>query len=191
MLKYSGNTHLAFDSMDLCALISDLETELQHQIPDSIKLVFRCPDEPTFIEGDYEQLHQVVRNMALNSAEAIGDEAGRIEISAGICNCTSQELRDNYLKESHPAGEYAFIKVEDDGCGIPDDDYERLFDPFFTTKFTGRGLGLAAVQGIVRSHNGVIRVHSIPDHGTSFEVLFPVFKRIDTEPEGPDFSGIL
>lgn len=192
MLKYSGNTHLAFDTVDLCSLIADLEAELRHRIPESINLEFNCPGEGALFDGDYEHLHQAARNLALNAAEAIGNENnGRIVISAGIRDCTREELQDNYLKESHPPGEYAFIKVEDNGCGIPSDDYERLFDPFFTTKFTGRGLGLAAVQGIVRSHDGLIRVHSKPGKGTWFEILLPVAKRVPSELDVPDYSGIL
>jgi PAS domain S-box-containing protein len=192
MLKYSGNTRLESEMVDLCELALTVEQELAPELPDGVELnIFRAAPEAEF-EGDQEQVRQVLRNLVFNAVEAIAGEEGKIDVHVGVRECSVGELSDNYLKENHPPGKYAFLRVEDSGCGIGEDDYDRLFDPFFTTKFTGRGLGLAAVQGIVRSHEGVIRVRTQPGSGTSFEILFPLRKRERSDVDGRfDYGSIL
>lgn len=177
MLRYSGNTHLAFGRTDICGLVADVVSGLETEIPDWVDVSVESNRKSAEFDGDYQQIHQIIRNLVLNASEAIGRVPGAIRIYTGMRTCTQNELEDNYFKESYPPGDYAFVRVEDTGCGINEKDYERLFDPFFTTKFTGRGLGLAAVQGIVRSHDGIIRVNSVPGSVTRFEILFPVAKR--------------
>ncbi len=125
------------------------------------------------IEGDATQIRQIVMNLITNASEAIGGEEGSITIRTGHVQADRVYLEQTFLADHLEEGHYAFIEVSDTGCGMDTETQERLFDPFFTTKFTGRGLGLAAVMGIVRSHNGAVKVYSEPGQGTVFRVLFP------------------
>jgi two-component system cell cycle sensor histidine kinase/response regulator CckA len=135
-----------------------------------------APNHPCVVEGDPAQLQQIVMNLVLNGAEAIPHEqAGTVRVTLGVRRF--EEPGDDGL----PPGEYVLLQVEDTGIGMDKTTLERIFDPFFTTKFTGRGLGLAAVQGIVRGHKGTIRVVSTPGIGTVFDVLLPQSKSEPTE----------
>jgi CheY-like chemotaxis protein len=129
-------------------------------------------------------------NLITNASEALEDNIGAIRIATGVRQADADYLRSPFCPDELPAGSYAFVEVEDNGCGMNEATLPRIFDPFFTTKFTGRGLGLAAVLGIVRGHRGVIKVKSAPGHGTLFEVLLPcaaVMAPDDAEPapDGP------
>jgi CheY-like chemotaxis protein len=128
-----------------------------------------------FIEADASQVQQLVMNLVINGAEAIGPEKdGSVSVTTSV-----QDVDAVYLQTAlgDPAagafGKYVSLEVQDTGIGMDRATLNRIFDPFFTTKFTGRGLGLAAAQGIVRSHKGIMRVYSQPGLGTTFKVLFP------------------
>src|SRR5262249_3634316 len=116
---------------------------------------------------------QVVMNLITNASEAIGDHPGTITIRTGTSQVSHDYLTELYFDEQLPEGRYVFLEVSDTGCGIDQETKKRIFDPFFTTKFTGRGLGLAAVLGIVRGHNGAINLYSEVGRGTTFKVLIP------------------
>jgi two-component system, cell cycle sensor histidine kinase and response regulator CckA len=125
------------------------------------------------IEADATQVRQVVMNLITNAAEAIGDQSGVITITTSVMNCDRRYLSSSYFEGNAREGEYVFVEVTDTGCGMDKETLNKIFEPFFTTKFTGRGLGLAAVHGIVRSHQGALKVYSEKGHGTTFKVLFP------------------
>ena len=125
------------------------------------------------IEADATQLRQVVMNLIINASEAIGDRSGIISISTGAMECDRCYLAETYLDEQLPEGLYVYLEVADTGCGMTEEVKAKLFDPFFTTKFTGRGLGMSAVLGIVRGHRGCIKVYTELGRGTTFKVLFP------------------
>jgi CheY-like chemotaxis protein/two-component sensor histidine kinase len=125
------------------------------------------------IEGDAAQGRQVVINLLTNASDALGDREGAITVSTGVRSFEADELRPSSPGGPLPAGEYVFLQVADTGCGMDDVTMGRIFDPFFTTKFTGRGLGLAAVHGIVRGHKGALQVESAPGSGATFRVFFP------------------
>jgi CheY-like chemotaxis protein len=129
-------------------------------------------DLPAF-EGDAGQIRQVIMNLITNAADAIGAEQGRIDVTTGRVSVTREYLRDACVGSDLPAGDFVFAEVRDSGCGMDDATMRRIFEPFFTTKFSGRGLGLAAALGIVRSHRGAIRIASAPGQGTTFRVLLP------------------
>jgi CheY-like chemotaxis protein len=112
-------------------------------------------------------------NLVLNASEALGERNGTITISTGALHCDRAYLDNAYLKENLKEGTYVCLEIADTGEGMPPEITAKIFDPFFTTKFTGRGLGLAAVLGIVRGHHGAILVTSDPGKGTSFKALFP------------------
>lgn len=134
---------------------------------------FDFPERVTIINADPSQVRQVIMNLIINASEAIGDGPGEITISAGTKFCDRLYLHTATHNDELPEGEYAFLEVRDTGCGMDRETLERIFEPFFTTKFTGRGLGLAAVIGIVRGHRGSIKISSEPGRGTTFQVLFP------------------
>ncbi|MCU0241863.1 MAG: response regulator [Vicinamibacteria bacterium] len=115
-------------------------------------------------------------NLITNAAEAVGDLAGGIMLRTGVTDCTDDDLARSRLSQKPPAGRYAFVEVNDTGSGMDESTLERLFDPFFTTKFTGRGLGMSAVLGIMRSHKGAIFVESAVARGTRIRVLFPALE---------------
>ena len=125
------------------------------------------------IAADAAQVRQVVMNLITNAAEAIGEEAGAITLTTGIVDADRTMLAEAYFDDDLPEGRYVFLRVSDTGRGMDSDVRSRLFDPFFSTKFTGRGLGLAAVLGIVRAYQGAIRIDSNVGRGTAFEVLLP------------------
>jgi two-component system, cell cycle sensor histidine kinase and response regulator CckA len=129
------------------------------------------------VEADATQIRQIVMNLIINASEAIGDESGVISISTGALECTRAYLKDVWLDEKIQEGSYLFLEVSDSGCGMDKETLARLFDPFFTTKFTGRGLGMAAVLGIIRGHHGAIKVYSEAGKGTTFKVLLPASGR--------------
>jgi CheY-like chemotaxis protein len=126
------------------------------------------------IEGDATQIRQVVMNLITNASDAVGDGGGEIHVRTGTQQVSTDTDEMNYLGEPVAAGEYVFVEVEDTGDGMDTATLARIFEPFFTTKFTGRGLGLAATLGIVRGHNGGIRIRSEPGRGSTFRILLPV-----------------
>jgi signal transduction histidine kinase/ligand-binding sensor domain-containing protein len=134
-----------------------------------------APDLPA-VRGDVAQLRQILVNLVVNASEAIGDSGGTIVVRTGVKNCDAEYLSGCELGAEVTPGEYVCLEVADTGCGMTEDVRRRIFDPFFTTKFTGRGLGLAAVYGIVRGHGGGIRVESEPGRGTTITVLLPVWR---------------
>ena len=133
------------------------------------------------IDADSSQLHQVVMNLVINGAEALGDEQGTVEVRTLMRRVDQHELDTSVTRPPIPAGEFVVLEVRDTGAGMDEETLARIFDPFFTTKFTGRGLGLSAVLGIVRSHRGALTVESRRGCGTTFRVFFPCsFKRSAT-----------
>jgi CheY-like chemotaxis protein len=133
------------------------------------------PELPTIL-ADEAQIHQVVMNLITNAAESIETKPGTVRLTTGVQRCDETCLASSLLDERTEPGQYVFLEVEDNGCGMSEETLKRLFDPFFTTKFTGRGLGMSAVMGIIRTHNGALFVESEPGKGTTFRVMFPATK---------------
>jgi len=120
------------------------------------------------------QIRQVIMNILLNASDALGDQCGKITLHTGIIHADRALLHSPYLTSELPAGRYACVTITDTGCGMSAETLRKIFDPFFTTKFTGRGLGLAAVLGIVKGHHGTIQVSSELNKGTTFQILLPL-----------------
>ena len=173
MLAYSGKGKFVIQPMGLGELVQGIAELIQGTISKKAVLTTAfAPDTPV-IEGDVTQLRQVVLNLITNASEALGEETGTITISTGPVDAEPEYLADFEHAGDLQPGRYAFLEVSDSGAGMSAETQARIFEPFFTTKFTGRGLGLAAVQGIVRSHDGAIKIYSEPGRGTSFKLLFP------------------
>ncbi len=174
LLAYSGRGRFLVEPLALSRLVEEMGELLATVISKKALIEYHfAPDLPP-IEGDATQIRQVLMNLITNASDALGDHPGRIRITTGTLLC---EPETPVLAGSAPSGEAVFLEVADTGVGMEEATLQRIFDPFFTTKFTGRGLGLAAVLGIVRGHHGAIQVHSRPGEGTSFRLLFPPAQR--------------
>jgi PAS domain S-box-containing protein len=174
MLAYSGRGRFVVKPLALNQLVTETVRLLQHSIGRQVVLRFNLAAELPPIEADAAQIKQVITNLVINASEAIGDASGMIHLNTGVRQADEAFLRDTVLaRDDLPAGPYVYLEICDTGCGMNAETQTRIFDPFFSTKFTGRGLGLAAVLGIVRGHRGALKVDSAPDRGTTFLVLFP------------------
>jgi PAS domain S-box-containing protein len=175
LLAYSGKGRYFVEPVDLSKLVREIRTLIQSSIPKKVDVRLDLADDLPCAEVDQTQIRQLVMNLVINGAEAIGeDREGTVNVSTFF-----QPVDEVYLANIEFAlngigpGDYIIVRVADDGCGMEESVRQRIFDPFFTTKFTGRGLGLAAALGIVRGHHGAIRIESAPGKGTVFEVLIP------------------
>lgn len=173
MLAYSGKGALAIDEMDLSELVREMASLLKISHTKKTMVKYRLEENLSAIEGDASQLRQVVMNLITNASEAVGDESGIITVETGVIEATPEFLATTYAHDELPGGRYVYLKVADTGRGMDEATQVRIFEPFFTTKFTGRGLGMAAVLGIVRAHRGAIDIQSEVDQGTTIKVLFP------------------
>jgi len=173
MLAYSGRGHFVVGPLDLGALVTDMVDLLRSTISKKARLDLRLGKDLPFMHGDASQISQVVMNLVMNASEALGDEDGVITISTRLLECSREHLRRTYAAKDLTPGAYLVLEVSDTGSGMDRETQERIFEPFYTTKFTGRGLGLAAVQGIVRGHKGALMVSSEPGEGTTFTIMLP------------------
>lgn len=179
MLAYSGKGKFEIQALRLDALVQEMAKLLKTVV--SKKAAVALGLEAATIEGDPTQIRQVVMNLIINASDALEDNIGAIQVRTGTIQANADDLLSPYLPEVLPPGEYAYLEVEDAGQGMTEETQARIFDPFFTTKFTGRGLGLAAVLGIVRAHRGTIKVVSTPGQGTLFKLLFPCVTNVPEE----------
>jgi PAS domain S-box-containing protein len=175
LLAYAGKGHFVIEPIDISGLVREISALIQTSIPKNVHLRLDLAEGLSFIQADASQIQQLVMNLVINGAEAIGpDKSGSVSVTTSV-----QEVDEAYLQTAlgdptdGALGSYVSLEVQDTGIGMDRETLNRIFDPFFTTKFTGRGLGLAAAQGIVRSHKGIMRVYSQPGRGTTFKVLFP------------------
>jgi signal transduction histidine kinase/CheY-like chemotaxis protein len=173
MLAFAGKGRFVVERLDLSALVEDSERLLHLSISKNAVLSFDLQKNIPPIQADATQLRQIVMNLVINASEAIGERSGRILVSTGLMTVDRAYLTETYLSPDLPEGDYVFLEVSDNGTGMSAETLSRIFDPFFTTKFTGRGLGLAAVLGIVRGHHGALKVYSEPGRGTTFKLLLP------------------
>ncbi|MBC8327482.1 MAG: DUF3365 domain-containing protein, partial [Planctomycetes bacterium] len=184
MLAYSGKGSFAIEPVDLGEVVLEMRGMLGVSISKKAELRLELAEDlPAFL-GDPAQIRQVIMNLITNASESLEERGGTITISTGVQDFDLQSLSgsspglrdlDGGLPEP---GRYVYVTVEDTGCGMDEETRERLFDPFFTTKFTGRGLGMAAVLGIVRGHLGGINVSSVEGRGSVFRVMFPVGEEV-------------
>jgi two-component system, cell cycle sensor histidine kinase and response regulator CckA len=175
LLAYSGKGHLVVQNLSLNRLVEETAHLLKLSVSKKAVLHFDFHPQLPAIEADPTQIRQVIMNLVINASDAIGDASGVIRLSTGLAwiDRTIQSESGLLGSPELAEGSYAFLEVSDSGCGMSPETRARIFDPFFTTKFTGRGLGLSAVLGIVRSHRGALNLVSEPGRGTTFKLLFP------------------
>jgi PAS domain S-box-containing protein len=174
MLAYSGKGRFVVEKMNLSELVRENIQIFRSSIPATIALNLHLNRDIPFIMADISQIQQVVMNLITNAAEAIGDNAGTITLSSGLQTCDVGCLALSRFQEKPVPGDFIYLEVTDTGCGMDEETQQKIFDPFFSTKFTGRGLGMSALQGIILGHKGAIVLDSKIGSGTTIRVLFPV-----------------
>jgi two-component system cell cycle sensor histidine kinase/response regulator CckA len=184
MLAYAGRSSFIVARVDLGALVRDTAQLLQVSISKKARLVLDLAPELPAVDGDLSQLRQIVMNLVINASEALAEAAGEIRIASRLARPAA--ARGEVIHSFDlPPGDCVCLEISDTGAGMNAATLARIFDPFFTTKFAGRGLGLAAVLGIVRTHHGALVVRSAPDAGTSFRLFLPATAHAATTPPAP------
>ncbi len=198
LLAYAGRGKVVVQPVQLSDLVSEILPLVRTSIPRTVEIVLKLEDCLPLVSADRTQIEQILMNLLINAGEAIGENPGEIRITTGAVDFREQQ--QGYLSEGEVRGRYVMLEIADTGCGMDEETVRQMFDPFFTTKFLGRGLGLSAVLGIVRGHNGAIRVSSMPGQGSKFELLFPsseprdqkkVSRTSETGEKGPSLPGTI
>jgi PAS domain S-box-containing protein len=186
MLAYSGKACFVIQSVNLSTLIADMSSLLEVSVDKSVRLEFHLCDQLPAIDIDITQIQQIIMNLIINASEACPKEHGSISVSTGIMHVDKTQLQSSLHQNDVSSGDFVYLRVSDNGCGMTTDTRKKIFDPFFTTKFTGRGLGMSAVLGIVHGHQGLIQLDSTPDKGSTFNIALPISTSnsvsIDNEP---------
>lgn len=184
LLAYSGRCAVETRQLDLSCEVREMATLLRTAISRQATLDWDLATALPAVTADPTQIRQVVMNLITNASDSLGEGAGTIALRTGIAEDGG---------DGPGPGQFVFLEVADSGCGMDSGTLQRIFDPFFSTKFSGRGLGLAAVMGIVESHGGRIRIRSAPEEGTTFRILFPAVageaEGIPRRVSGADWRG--
>ncbi len=188
MLAYSGQGRFAMGDQDINKLLQDVSDLMGAAIGKHARLEKQLMDDLPHVYGDKNQLTQLIMNLMTNASEALSGKPGNIILRTGVRRLAKRDFTAMYMATDLEAGDFVFIEVEDGGCGMDAQTQNRIFDPFFTTKETGSGLGLAALLGIVRSHNGTLALKSQLDSGSCFTVYFPALAKKE-KVENPDLTG--
>lgn len=173
LLAYAGKGRLLLKPVALNDLIRELVQLARTTLNRQAQVHHRLDPTLPLVEADASQLRQVILNLLLNASEALGDDGGTIVIETRVDVLAEATVRGLLLGEELPAGRYVSLSVRDSGHGMDEAVQARIFEPFFSTRFTGRGLGLAAVHGIVRGHRGALQVTSAPGKGTTMQLWLP------------------
>ena len=193
MLAYAGRGQFVVQPVDVNELTQEMAQLLATVLSKKAVLKYNLTIGVPPVRADATQLRQIVMNLITNASDAIGATSGVITLTTGLIDADARYLTEIGAPDELRPGAYVYLEVSDTGTGMSDEVKARIFDPFFTTKFTGRGLGLAAVQGIVRAHHGAIKVYSQVGKGTTFKVLFPAHDRaavpIASAPAAPARDG--
>ena len=171
LLAYSGRGRFTITRVDLSALVADMGHLLEVSVAKGVVVRYNLAEGLPSVECDQSQIQQVVMNLIINASEAIGSRSGMVTLTTGSVKCDADYLSTVLPGREIEPGEYVFLEVSDDGSGMSRETVGRIFDPFYTTKLAGRGLGLSAVMGIVRSHSGAMKVYSEEGRGSTFKVL--------------------
>jgi CheY-like chemotaxis protein len=173
MLSYAGQRPASIEPVDVSQLVEEMAQLLEGAVSGKAELIYDLAEDLPVVEADAAQLSQIVMNLIINATEAVREGAGRTVLRTG--EIESEKVDREFLvgSEGLISDSYVFIEVIDDGCGMDAQTRSKIFDPFFTTKFAGRGLGLAATLGTVRSHGGAVELDSEVGRGTRFRLLLP------------------
>ena len=191
MLAYSGRGAFVIQPVDLSALIEEVAHLLQATVSKKAALKLELASDLPPVEADVSQLRQVILNLVTNASDAMETRSGVIRVTTSLVHCDAHYLAETLIPSTAEPGYFTALEVSDTGVGMDEETQRRIWDPFFTTKQTGRGLGLAAVLGIVRGHGGALRVHSEIGRGTSIKMLLPVSSEIEAQAEEQPSQGQL
>ncbi|MBL4760948.1 MAG: PAS domain S-box protein [Mariprofundaceae bacterium] len=181
MLAYSGKGKFIVEPVNLSHLVHEMMNLLQVSIDKNVVMRLNLAEQLLPIEADVAQMQQVIMNLVINASEAIDKHSGTLTIYTGVVDIDAQYIATTYVDSDLKTGRYVCLEVSDTGCGMDEKTQKHLFDPFFTTKFTGRGLGMSAILGIIRGHHGGIKVYSELGKGTTFKILFPCCDVLEAE----------
>ena len=173
MLAYAGKAPFTQTLVVMSVLADEVVTMLKATISQNVVIKTTYSENLPAIMGDDSQLRQIVMNLIINASESIGDIQGEVRVSLSKAVIKAGQSENDHNGKTIPPGEYLCLEVTDSGCGMDDESKRRIFEPFYTTKFTGRGLGMCAVLGIITSHDGALQLFSQPGHGTTFKVYLP------------------
>ncbi len=189
MLAYAGKASLSQAPVNTWMLVDDMVSMLKTTIKHNVVIKPELGIDIPLIMGDASQLRQVVMNLIINAAEAIGDAEGEIDVKLAMAEIKAEQPEKDHLGFIMPTGRYIRCEVTDNGCGMDDETQLKIFEPFYTTKFTGRGLGMSAVLGIIKAHNGALQLESRLGRGTTFRVYLPVQHSISETEEIPQITA--
>ena len=191
LLAYAGRSRYQVQPLELCGELEHVMGLLVERVPSRIRVVIEAPSPCPTVDADPAQLRMLVSQLVLNAVEAIGERPGTVRLSSRVEAVSGEAARRRFAEFDLRPGAYVRLDVIDDGPGMDAATQARVFEPFFSTKFQGRGLGLAAVLGAVRSHEGAIAVQSAPGQGTTFTILLPASGAslppagVETPPDDP------
>ena len=174
MLAYAGKAQSAKTRIDLSILVNEMVNMLKTTLPHNTVLKPELSSDLPFIHADASQIGQIVMNLIINASEAIGKVQGEIRVSLAKATVIADRRERDYHGKDITPGSYVCFEVTDNGEGMDDETKGRIFEPFYTTKFAGRGLGMSAVLGIIKSHGGALQLSSRLGQGTTFKVYLPV-----------------
>ena len=174
MLSYSGQGNIEVRPINLSELVHEIASLLQVSVGQNATIQYHLGKNVPSIEADTGQLQQVIMNLITNAAESYPDATGDVEVDVGKMFVDEAWLNSAMFNEGVKEGEYVYLEVKDHGIGMSEETVSHIFEPFFTTKFTGRGLGMSAMMGIVKAHHGAIYLHTEEGAGTLVRVVFPI-----------------
>ncbi len=187
LLAYAGKGRFVVETLSLSRIVREMTNLLRASIPKKVTVQLALKPDLPGILADRGQLQQIVMNLVINAAEAIGTEqTGTVTVATRAQEVSEADrILDEVTARPLAPGSYVRFEVADTGCGMDHETRKKIFDPFFTTKFMGRGLGLAALAGIVQQHHGAIELETAPGRGATFRVFLPAV----AAPEVPRRAG--
>ena len=173
LLAYTGHGWIEMKPLDLSAEIRQFATDLKAMAPGQVDVSFELPGDLPPVQAGVREVRHVLRNLVANALEAVGEGRGAVKIRTEECHLSASDLARDYPDQELVPGAYVRLEISDSGAGVPSELAPHVFDPFVTTKFTGRGLGLSEVQGIMRAHRGGVRLVTSCGCGTCVQTVFP------------------
>jgi PAS domain S-box-containing protein len=174
MLAYAGKANITKSLINIEELVDEMLGMSKSTISRNVNIICNYSPDIPLIRVDASQIRQITMNLLINASEAIGESQGEISVSLAKTVIKTDKRAIDHVGNSISPGLYACLQVTDNGCGMDSETQQRLFEPFYTTKFTGRGLGMSAVLGIIKAHNGALQLFSKPGQGTTFKVYLPI-----------------